>query len=284
MSSAAKLGLIAGLGDLPVSVYEGVRGQGRDVYVIRIAGFEEPKLTDAPGETIAIGEIGKLFKVFKRENCKEVCFAGIVKRPSFDNLRVDMRGARLLPKVIAAAKKGDDALLSVIVDAIEKEGFSVIGAHKVLAPLTAEGGLIAGPQPSDTNLSDIRKAARIAAMTGAEDIGQGCVVCNGLVLAVEAQEGTDAMLSRCAALPEEIRGTATARRGVLAKRPKPNQERRIDLPTIGVATVEGAASAGLAGIAVEAGGALIIDRSTVIHRAEALGLFIYGFSPEDDDK
>jgi len=129
-------------------------------------------------------------------------------------------------------------------------------------------------------MADIEVAARVAAATGALDIGQGCVVCDGLVLAVEAQEGTDAMLRRCASLPEAIRGTPQRRRGVLLKRPKPLQERRIDLPTTGVSTVELAAAAGLAGIAIEAGGALMLNRPGMISAAEAQGLFLFGFAPQ----
>ena len=115
------------------------------------------------------------------------------------------------------------------------------------------------------------------AALGDLDIGQGCVVCEGLVLAVEAQEGTDAMLARIATLPEAIRGTPHTRRGVLVKRPKPGQERRIDLPTVGLSTVEHVAAAGLAGLAVEAEGALMLGRDKMQAAAERLGIFIYGF-------
>jgi DUF1009 family protein len=135
--------------------------------------------------------------------------------------------------------------------------------------------------PSDAHRRDIARAAKVAAATGALDIGQGVVVCDGLVLAVEAQEGTDQMLRRVAELPERLRGTQAARRGVLVKRPKPIQERRIDLPTIGVRTIEGAARAGLSGVAVEAGGALVVRRADVIAAADAAGLFVFGFSPAD---
>ena len=122
----------------------------------------------------------------------------------------------------------------------------------------------------------MEQALRIARATGALDIGQGAVVCDGLVLAVEAQEGTDAMLRRCAALPAAVRGAPEARRGVLAKAPKPIQERRVDLPTLGVATVEAAAAAGLAGVVVEAGAALVLDRAAVTAAADRLGLFVWG--------
>jgi hypothetical protein len=104
-------------------------------------------------------------------------------------------------------------------------------------------------------------------------------VAGGLVLAVEAQEGTDAMLLRVAGLPPAIRGSPDDRRGVLVKRAKPQQERRIDLPTIGVRTIEGAARAGLAGVAVEAGGALVVDRAAVAAAGDAAGVFVIGFRP-----
>ena len=198
-------------------------------------------------------------------------FAGIVKRPDFSKLKLDMRGTLLLPKVIAAARQGDDALLRTMVSAFEKEGFKVRGADDVNDGLLAAEGVIAGKEPSGVLLADLKRAAQIAAIIGSEDIGQGCVVRSGLVLAVEAQEGTDAMLARVAGLPRTDRG------GVLVKRPKPIQERRIDLPTMGVGTVEAAAAAGLLGIGLEAGGALILDLEGCKQVAKDVGIFIYGF-------
>ena len=127
-------------------------------------------------------------------------------------------------------------------------------------------------------MRDLVQAARVAGAIGALDIGQGAVVCDGLVLAVEAQEGTDAMLQRVALLPASVRGAPDARRGVLVKRPKPIQERRIDLPVIGLQTLEAAAAASLAGIAVEAHGALVARRADLVAAADAAGLFVYGFT------
>lgn len=273
----APLGLIAGLGDLPVSIAENAVETGQGVYVLRLKGFEEPRLAAYPGDVVGLGEIGKLFTLLKAAGCKDVLFAGIVKRPNFKDLKLDLRGAALLPKVIAEAGKGDDALLRLMVKEMEKNGFNVVGSDTVNAGLLAPSGLIAGPQPTETALADISRGAHVVAALGDLDIGQGCVVCEGLVLAVEAQEGTDAMLARCARLPEAIRGTPDARRGVLVKRPKPGQERRIDLPTVGVSTVEHVAAAGLAGLAVEADGALMLGRDKMQAAAERLGVFIYGF-------
>ncbi|KCZ53881.1 hypothetical protein HY30_10295 [Hyphomonas chukchiensis] len=269
--------MIAGLGDLPVSIAENAVETGQGVYVLRLKGFEEPRLAAYPGDVVGLGEIGKLFTLLKAAGCKDVLFAGIVKRPNFKDLKLDLRGAALLPKVIAEAGKGDDALLRLMVKEMEKNGFNVVGSDTVNAGLLAPSGLIAGPQPTETALADISRGAHVVAALGDLDIGQGCVVCEGLVLAVEAQEGTDAMLARCAGLPEAIRGTPDARRGVLVKRPKPGQERRIDLPTVGVSTVEHVAAAGLAGLAVEADGALMLGRDKMQAAAERLGVFIYGF-------
>ncbi|WOR15700.1 UDP-2,3-diacylglucosamine diphosphatase LpxI [Hyphomonas sp. FCG-A18] len=276
------LGLIAGLGELPVQIAQVATDREQGVYILRLKGFEEPALAEYPGEVVGIAEVGRILKAFKKAGCQQVCFAGIVKRPDFKALKPDLKGMSLLPKVLSAARKGDDALLRVLVETFEGEGFEVIGADEAAGNLKAGGGLLAGEQPDEAMLDDLRKGAAIASAVGRLDIGQGAIVCDGLVLCVEAQEGTDAMLARCAELDPKLLGTAQARRGVLVKRPKPIQERRIDLPTIGIATLEGAARAGLAGIGVEANGALLIGGEALVRRAEELGLFLYGF-PEDWD-
>lgn len=276
----APLGIIAGLGELPVQIASAAIERGQGVYILRMKGFDEPALADFPGEVVGIAELGKAFKALKKAGTEEICFAGIVKRPDFNALKPDMKGMTLLPKAIAAARQGDDALLRFMIDVFEREGFKVIGAEEAAKALTGQAGLLAGEMPSETRMQDLRKAADVALQLGQLDIGQGAIVANGLVLCVEAQEGTDKMLQRCADLPLEIRGTADSRIGVLVKRPKPGQERRIDLPTIGLNTIELAAAAGLAGIGFEAGGALILNATQIKDRAEALGLFLYGFEKD----
>lgn len=276
----AQLGILAGLGDLPVQVAQAAIARGQGVYILRLKGFVEPKLADYAGEIVGIAEIGKIFKALRKAGCEDVCFAGIIKRPDFAALKPDLKGVSLLPKVLNAARKGDDALLRTLVETFESEGFRVIGADEAAGNLRADAGLIAGPDTVAAHMEDLRKAAKIASESGRLDIGQGAIVCDGLVLCVEAQEGTDRMLRRCADLDAELLGTPTNRRGVLVKRPKPIQERRIDLPAIGVRTVEGAAAAGLAGIGFEAHGALLLDEAAVRAKADELGLFLYGF-PKD---
>lgn len=276
------LGIISGLGGLPVSIAQNCLDSGRDVFVVRLKGFIEPKLEAFPGDAVGLGELGKLFSLLGAAGCEEVTFAGIVKRPNFRDLKLDFKGARLLPKVLSAARKGDDALLSLMVEEFERNGFKVIGSGAANKALLMTNGCLTEREPSESDLEDIRKGTHIAGEMGRLDIGQGCIVVNGLVLAVEAQEGTDEMLIRCASLPDELKGSQPNQEGVLVKRPKPHQERRIDLPTAGMSTIEKAAAAGLAGIALEADGSLLLDRKAVVSRANELGLFIYGFSPDID--
>ncbi len=278
MSSWRKLAIIAGSGALPVTIAEHCRAESKPYYVARLAGFADPELLDHPGREFGVGEMGARFKAMKDAGCDAIVFAGALKRPDFATLKLDARGMMMMPKIMASVGKGDDAILRVMVEECEKEGFKVVGAHDVLSALKAPAGALGKHAPSERARQDIRKAAAIVHALGPFDVGQAVVVVDDLVLAVEALEGTDAMLDRVSTLPLESRGRAEARRGVLLKRPKPQQERRIDLPTIGVATVERAARAGLAGIAIEAGGALIVGRAETVARADELGLFIYGFT------
>lgn len=181
-----------------------------------------------------------------------------------------------MPGAVAAARRGDDGLLSFLLSEFEREGFVAEGAHEVMSELLLPKGSLGRHKTGPAHDEDIQRALTAARAIGALDAGQGAVVCEGLILALEAQEGTDAMLLRVASLPEEIRGTPRRRRGVLAKVCKPGQERRVDLPTLGPGTVRRAAEAGLAGIAAEAGLTLLLDRDEVRKLADQLGLFIVG--------
>lgn len=271
-----KLGLIAGGGSLPAEVADHCRRAGRDYFVIRLKGFAEEALKRHPGADVGLAELGKCFKMLRAEGCKAVCFAGQVDRPDFASLKPDLRGLTALPGVIAAARKGDDAILRRVAEEFEKEGFVVQGVPEVEGRLTLPAGALGKRRPTDGDFADIERALMVAREIGRLDIGQGAVVCDGLVLAVEAHEGTDAMLRRVAELPQAVRGSPERRRGVLAKAPKPIQDARLDLPTIGVGTVQRAARAGLAGVVGEAGGVLVVDRDGVIAMADDLGLFIFG--------
>lgn len=275
-----KLGLIAGGGSLPVEIAEHCERSGRPLFVVRLKGFAGTELSPYAGAEVGIAELGKCFKALKRAGCEAVCLAGNVTRPDFSALIPDIRGLAALPAAIAAGRKGDDALLRFLVGEFEKEGFAVEGAHEVMDDLGLPPGPLGRCSPAEAAQADVRRALEVARAIGQLDIGQGAVVCDGLVLAVEAQEGTDAMLARVAELPEAIRGRPGAPRGVLAKAPKPIQETRVDMPTIGLATIHAVARAGLAGIVGEAGRLLVLDREAVTALADELGVFILGVEPE----
>jgi hypothetical protein len=270
------LGIIAGGGNLPLRLAAACADSGRKFFLVALENYADKAVETFPHAWTSLGALGHTMKLLKGAGCGEVVFAGVVRRPDFSKLKLDWRGARLLPKVVRAASRGDNAVLSAILEEFEQAGFRVVGAEEVFAGLLAKPQVLTRVAPAPRDERDIARGVETVRALGRLDIGQGAVVCEGLVLAVEAAEGTDAMLERCALLPAEIRGSAAARRGVLVKLPKPAQERRIDLPTIGVATIERAALAGLAGIAVEAGAALIIDESKVVARADELGLFLAG--------
>ena len=274
-----KLGLIAGGGGLPVEIAEHCGRSGRPLFVIRLKGFANEDLASYAGALVGLGELGKCLRALKRAGCEAVCLAGKVARPDFSTFIPDLRGLAVLPAALAAASKGDDALLRVYVREFEKEGFEIEGPQEVMEDLSLPAGPMGRVTPSEAQEADARRAIDVAREIGRLDVGQGAVVCGGLVLAVEAQEGTDAMLARVADLPEHLRGRPGAARGVLAKAPKPIQEMRVDLPAIGLATVQGAARAGLAGIAGEAGRLLVLDREATVALADELGVFILGLEP-----
>lgn len=272
------LGIIAGGGELPHRLVEHCRSEKRPYVVARIRGMADGTLSTHPGGEVGIGEIGKLIDLFHAHGVKAVCMVGIVRRPNFQTLKVDGRGLRLLPKVIAAARQGDDALLRVVMGEFEREGFVIEGAEAANRNLTLPLGPL-GKYGIGLHSEDVDKAIQIARIMGQNDIGQGAVVCRGLVLAVEAQEGTDGLLHRVQSLPVAVRGSRQDRVGVLAKWPKPIQDRRVDLPTIGVKTVKDAARAGLAGIVGEAGATLVLNPARVKRLADKLGVFVVGVAP-----
>ena len=271
-----KLGLIAGGGGLPISLAEHCRTIGRQIFVLRLKGFADPRLARFDGVEAGVAELGKGIAALRRAGCAAVCLAGKVDRPEFRDLKPDLRGLAALPGAVAAARRGDDALLSFLIGEFEKEGFLVEGAHQVMGVLTLPAGPLGRHLPDAASRLDIARGMAAARAIGALDIGQGAVAANGVVLALEAQEGTDAMIERVAALPAALRGEAGRPRGVLAKACKPGQDVRIDLPTIGPETIRRAAAAHLSGVAGEAGRILVVDRLETVRLADAAGLFIFG--------
>ncbi|GLR78111.1 UDP-2,3-diacylglucosamine diphosphatase LpxI [Azospirillum oryzae] len=265
-----KLAILAGGGTLPARIANAVRGQGREVFIVAFDGHTDPEtVAGVPHVWSRFGAAGTILRRLHEEGVGEVVLAGPVKRPSFTELMPDWRTARFLARVGTRAL-GDDGLLRAVVREVEDDGFRVVGLHDLLKELLTVAGPVGRLAPDADAERDIARAVEVARALGALDVGQGAVVQQGIVLAVEAIEGTDAMLARCAALARPGTG------GVLVKVKKPKQDRRIDLPTMGVTTVEKAAAAGLRGIAIEAGGSLLVDRTAVAEAADRLGLFVVG--------
>lgn len=271
MPPNGRLGILAGGGRLPARIIEHCQATQRPVFVVAIEGQAEADVVEGVDHVwLRLGAGGKILNALRDAGVTEVVMAGAVRRPSLADLRPDLHTTAFLARTGAAAL-GDDGLLRAVVREIEERfDMRVVGVDSVLPDILAPAGLLAGPQPDEQAMADIRRGLVVARGIGALDVGQGAVVQQGIVLAVEAAEGTDAMLSRCGSLARPGPG------GVLVKVRKPAQDRRADLPAIGPDTVRAAAAAGLRGIAVEAGGSLIVDRNGTLAAAETAGLFVIG--------
>ena len=274
---APRLGILAGAGELPVKLVEVCRATGRDVFVVAFNNeSNSASVQDVPHVWLDLGSVAGTLQALRDADCEEIVLAGPIRRPKLTSLLLDRRGATLLPKLLRA--KGDDALLTVVIGELEQEGFRVIGADDVFADLLANEGTLGIHQPNEQDRKDVARGIEVVRAIGAIDVGQAAIVHRGYVLGVEAAEGTDALIDRSGPLRREDRG------GVLVKLRKPDQDRRADLPTIGVATIHRAASAGLAGIAVEAGETLILGREAVIDAANDAGLFLIAVSVAQSGK
>jgi UDP-2,3-diacylglucosamine hydrolase len=270
------LAIIAGGGTLPSALAEAATARGRAVHILAIRGEADEAVARFPHTWLKWGEVGKLFATLEDRRCRDLVIIGAVSRPDLANVRFDFGAVRNLPFLLSLGMGGDDHVLSSVVRFLEAKGYRVHGAGDVAPELLAGQGKLGAKAPSPEDLADIETAFRVVAALGRLDVGQAVVVVKGRVLAVEAAEGTDAMLNRCAELRRGGSGRRRAPTGVLAKAPKPGQEERVDLPTIGPDTVENAASAGLAGIAVAAGRVLIAERAATIAAADKHGLFLFG--------
>ncbi|MDE2475386.1 MAG: UDP-2,3-diacylglucosamine diphosphatase LpxI [Alphaproteobacteria bacterium] len=282
MVPADPLGIIAGAGELPLAIARTLHEDGRPVFVLALDGIADaPGLNEFPHAWASLGDVGTVVRLLKEAGCSEVTLAGRVARPDFSKLKLDGLGAQYIARILAAAFKGDDALLRAVVSMFEKQGFRVTGTSDLTRALLAPAGVLGLLKPQSEALTDIRHGFKVVRALGALDVGQAAVVAGGLVLAVEAAEGTDAMLKRVAGLPATLRGSITARRGVLVKAMKPHQERRVDLPVIGARTIELASAAGLAGVAFQPEAVLILNRPRIVELANNAGLFVFGISGPD---
>jgi UDP-2,3-diacylglucosamine hydrolase len=267
---ANKLGIIAGGGALPARLIEACRKEGREVFVVAIKGqAEKAHVSSAPHAWVRLGAAGKAVDLLHSNGVKDLVLAGAFRRPSVSELFPDKTALQFIYTVGKAFFR-DDALHAAVVHWLEERGFHVVAPETIDGGLLATEGVYGKFAPDDEAWSDIRRGVEVARALGSTDVGQGVVVQQGVVLALEAVEGTDAMIQRAGELKRRGRG------GVLVKMKKPGQETRVDLPAIGARTVANAKAAGLRGIAIEAGGALVIDRDAIVAKADAAGLFVIG--------
>jgi DUF1009 family protein len=266
--------LIAGRGALPATL---VSAAAERPFIAAMDGFAPDGLT--PDLTFRLERLMPFLAALQDAGVGRVIFAGAVTRPrGFEPGLIDPATAQVLPALVQAMQAGDDATLRAVIALFEANGLAVVGPDELAPALLPPEGVLAG-RVSDRDRADAARAAAIVTALGAVDVGQGAVVQQGLCLAVEALPGTDAMLAVVAAMDAALRPDPQAGRGVLWKAPKPGQDRRIDLPTIGPATVAAAARAGLQGIAFESGGTILLDRAATIAACNDAGLFLWSRAP-----
>lgn len=266
-----KLGILAGGGVLPRLVVASCREQARPVFVLAFEGYTDLETTrDVEHAWVRLGAAGKALRLLRDAEVEEIVFAGPIRRPSLADLRPDAYALKFFARAGGKAL-GDDGLLRSVIRMLEEdEGFRIVGADNLVAEITAPPGLMGRHVPDAVAERDIARGRDVLRALGAADVGQAVVVQDGIVLGVEAVEGTDALLARSGSLRREGPG------GVLVKLGKPGQETRADLPTIGPDTVRRARDAGLRGIAVEAGVTLVLGRAAAVEEADASGLFLVG--------
>jgi DUF1009 family protein len=276
---AEPLAIIAGSGPVPLHVAKAAISQGRPVLIL---GFEDEAaagIADYDHVWIDWGKIGSVIKLLDARGIRDVVLVGAIRaRPNLRQVKLDLATMRIAKEILTALVGGDNNALITAVRYLENHGRRVLGAHQVATDLVAAPGPVGALKPDRTARRDVEVAMEAARAIGLLDAGQAAVSVNGRVVALEGAEGTDAMLIRVGELRSQQRISWRGRAGVVAKCAKPQQDLRVDMPTIGPRTVESAAASGLAGIVVEAGKVMIYDRTETARRADAAGLFVVGVS------
>lgn len=271
------LGLIAGRGELPRAIRRACEREGRRFFVLAIKGCGEHVCEGLPPDRFAVVRLdkaGAALVALKQAGAQDLVLAGGVDRPSIWSLRPDWTSLRFLFS-IGLKLGGENSILEAVRDTLQQRGFRLRGADELVRGLLAEQRLYSRRAPSRADRDDIAQAWRIAKTLGTLDAGQGAIVQRSFILAIEAVEGTDAMIARAGGLKRGGGG------GALVKVMKPQQDRRLDTPTIGPGTVEALAAAGLAGMVIEAGAALVLNEMRLVELANRHGLFVIGMTEEE---
>jgi UDP-2,3-diacylglucosamine hydrolase len=275
------LAILCGGGSFPGAVAESVTRRGRRPVMFPLRGWADPAVVERyTHHWCAIGQAGRFFRLARAEGCREAVFIGTLLRPALTQLRPDWYMLRLMPRIAAVFRGGDDRMLSGIAALFEEGGVRIVGVGEVAPDILVPQGLLGRHAPSERDRGDIALGLKLIATLGSFDIGQAVVVADGHVVAVEASEGTDNMLLRVAQLRSEGRFTKPSGVGVLVKAPKPGQDRRFDLPAIGPQTIENVARAGLGGLAVAAGSAIVAEPDKMSAAADQAKIFFVGVSED----
>jgi hypothetical protein len=274
---SSPIGLIAAGGVLPFAVADSLIARGISPVFFALRGVCDPaQVKRFRHHWISIGQLGRLANLLRAENCRDLVFIGALVRPALSEIRLDWKTLRAMPSVLKAFRGGDDHLLSSVGRILERDGFRMVGIKDVAPDLLMPAGCLTRAAPNADADADIAKGREVLRALSPFDIGQATIVIDGHVLGVEDIEGTDGLLARVARLRGEGRIRAKAGRGVLVKAPKSGQDVRFDLPTLGARTIEGAAAAQLAGVAVIAGNTLVAEPQAMIEAADKAGLFVVG--------
>jgi DUF1009 family protein len=280
--SLLRVAIIAGNGILPGEIYREMQKNKQNPLLIGISGEVSDDLRNIAAEVLSYGQLSKLFELLSKQDIKHAIFAGgITKRPDFTKLKLDLNTLKEVPTLVKIMMGGDNSILAKISDFFAKKGITIVGAHQVVPSLLAPHGIICGKPAKKLIMPVVEKAFKAAKAIGAIDVGQAAIAEDSRVIALEAAEGTDAMIHRVAQLRDSGRLSLTPKIGVLAKAMKPKQDMRADLPAIGPDTIDSVVGAGLSGIAIEAGRSLILDRVETIKRANTKKIFIIGVTLED---
>ncbi len=272
----AKLGILAGRGDMPKAIVEACQAEGRPFFLLGFEGQSEDWIVQHSHAVVPIGAANDIISTLKQNQVQELVMAGGIRRPSLAALKPDWKAAKILAK-IGFGFLGDDGLLRAVIKELEQEGFRLIGADSILTGNIAPQGQIGKHAPKPQQIADIERGVKILEALSPVDVGQAVVVQQGVVLGIEAAEGTDRLIQRCAELIQP--GDAP----VLVKMRKRGQESRADMPAIGPDTVDNAARSGIGGIAIEAGGTMMIRPKAMTEKADFHGIFLYGFLSSDKE-
>ena len=270
VQKTSKIAIVAGNGFLPVQIVEKCIDIGKPYFLLVVNDHGEEVLKKYNSDFVLhLNKLGKAIQYLKKNNIIEIIMIGAVNRPALKNMFPDIWTAKFLAS-ISNKMLGDDNILSNLAIALEKEGFKIVAPENLLPNILSKKGVMGKVSPQEPHLRDIKIGFETAKNIGKYDIGQSLVIEDGLIIALEAVEGTAAMINRA------YKYKKTRNSAILVKVLKYNQEKRIDRPTIGVETIEQIAKSGFAGIVTEANEVLIIDYEKTIEAADKSNIFIQG--------